>query len=262
LEFAFDLKKEGDYFRAITEFKRAEALSNSACVKALARFHVAESLFATGDWVTARMEYTRVKESYPDTRWVERAGFMRSVSIFNLGDYAACRSAMEVFKGRGRAKDLSDEAFFVSGLSYLEEGGWRSASATFEEALSVRDLQESPYPFEFLASESLRGEKLPGRSGFVAALMSAVLPGAGQMYSGRFWDGFRAFTVNGLLIFSTYKLVEDEHYAGAYLLSGITLPFYVGNVVGARVAAKAYNVRQRSQFIDSLLSGSRPASQN
>ena len=132
----------------------------------------------------------------------------------------------------------------------------------FKEAISRPDLQGSACPFELMAIGSLRGEKVPGRSGFLAALMSAVLPGAGQMYSGRFWDGFRALTVNGLLIFSTYKLVEDEHYAGAYLLSGITLPFYVGNIMGARVAAQDYTTRKRSDFIDSLVSVGRSAGGN
>lgn len=253
LEFAFDLMRERDYFRAGTEFKRVGSASNSPSVKAMARFYVAENVFASGDWKAAVIEYTHVRQSYPDTRWSEQAGFMAGMSLFNLGDYRACRAEMEVFTGANAVCDVSDEAHFLSGLSYLEEGQWRSASAAFAQALSLPHLQNSPYPFDLMARESLGGEKLPTRSGFLAALMSAVVPGAGQMYSGRFWDGMRALTVNGLLILSAYKLVEDEHYAGAYLVTGITVPFYVGNIIGARAAADDYDRRQRTELIDCLI---------
>jgi len=252
LWFAFELMEEADYFRAVTEFKRAASLSDDLPASAMAQFYAGECRFGLGDWRAAIREYARTVERYPNTTWAGHAAFMAGVAYYNLGSHSACRREMDAFIYGTSTGELSDEALFITGLSHLEEGQWRSGSEVFGRAGSLLANKPSPYRFDWLAQESLQGEDLPGRSGLLASVLSIVLPGAGQMYSGRVVDGFRALTVNGLLVFSTYKLVEDEHYAGAYLLSGLTVPFYVGNIIGAHRAATDYNIKQRWKFIDSL----------
>jgi hypothetical protein len=79
--------------------------------------------------------------------------------------------------------------------------------------------------------------------------MSAVLPGSGQVYCGRYYDGFRHFVFNGLLISIVYGLVRDESYPGAYLVAGLALPFYLGNVTGAKKAAVWSNAARCNAYL-------------
>jgi hypothetical protein len=48
-------------------------------------------------------------------------------------------------------------------------------------------------------------------------------------------------------------LIRDENYAAGYLLAGFTLPFYVGNIVGANNSARHYNIARRYEFVSSSI---------
>jgi hypothetical protein len=74
------------------------------------------------------------------------------------------------------------------------------------------------------------------------------------VYAGRTRDGLRYLVFDGLLVYTVYWLFSEENYTGGYLLAGFTLPFYAGNIVGARRSAEIYNDSRRlervSQWID------------
>lgn len=85
------------------------------------------------------------------------------------------------------------------------------------------------------------------RSPAAAMALSTVMPGAGQVYAGRFWDGF--FSSLQCLAFGTFAFL-DFRREGARSARGWTLDllgagFYAGNVAGAGDAARLYNRRGR-----------------
>ena len=84
-----------------------------------------------------------------------------------------------------------------------------------------------------------------------------VLPGLGQIYCGRYMDGARHLVFNGILMYQVYRLIDHENYPGAYLVAGIALPFYVGNVIGAGRSAETFNRTERSGFLISLMGESK-----
>ena len=45
------------------------------------------------------------------------------------------------------------------------------------------------------------------------------------------------------------KLARDEHYPAAAALVGLELPFYSGNVLGARNGAAWFNRAKRLEFV-------------
>ena len=100
-----------------------------------------------------------------------------------------------------------------------------------------------------LARDASRGIELPRKNASAAAVLSTIVPGAGQCYAGRPCDGFRHFVFDGLLIFSVVQLFRNEQYAAGYLLGGFTLPFYVGNVMGAKRSADRFNACKRLEYV-------------
>jgi hypothetical protein len=66
-------------------------------------------------------------------------------------------------------------------------------------------------------------------------------------------EGLRHFLVNGALIYTVVQLVRDSQYPAAYLVAGIATPFYLGNLFGARDAARAFNRSKRVEFVNAAL---------
>jgi len=73
------------------------------------------------------------------------------------------------------------------------------------------------------------------------------------MYCGRVQDGLRHLVFNGALIYTIVELLRGDHYAAAYLVAGIELPFYLGNIFGARRTAQAFDRNARLSFVASTL---------
>lgn len=99
-------------------------------------------------------------------------------------------------------------------------------------------------------------ENLPLKSEFLAGMLSALLPGSGYVYAGRYGDGLTAFLINALFIAGTVTAVQNEWYPVASLTGGIELPFYFGNIYGSVNAVKKHNkgirLELRSKIADAL----------
>jgi hypothetical protein len=76
-----------------------------------------------------------------------------------------------------------------------------------------------------------------GKSPLLAAGMSAMLPGAGRIYSGRFWDGLFGFITVGMLANATYMNINMGNKWGTTFSAAAMLIFYCGEIIGAYRAA-------------------------
>ena len=93
---------------------------------------------------------------------------------------------------------------------------------------------------------ALRGQiggswEIPHRSPRWAGVFSAVLPGAGQFYSGRARDGASALVVNGLLGALNWQLIQRELWVGVGFMGFVQLSFYGGNILAAANSAHKFN---------------------
>ena len=61
-------------------------------------------------------------------------------------------------------------------------------------------------------------------------------------------DGLRHLVFNGALLYTVAKLAHDRHYPAAYLVAGLELPFYTGNVLGAGASARSFDRAARLRF--------------
>ena len=93
-----------------------------------------------------------------------------------------------------------------------------------------------------------RYKELPEKSPVLAGVLSAILPGSGYFYAGRYGDGITAFLINGLFIAGTITGIHGENYAVAGIVGGIGVPFYLGNILGSANAAKKWNIGIQNEF--------------
>ena len=152
-----------------------------------------------------------------------RAGVLVAWSYLDAGDRQAYRSA---------ARALSPEAAArLAVLAAVDDGeAFRATSAQLDAALR-----------EASGHAHAEYRRARGKSPTAAALLSAVLPGAGQAYAGSWQAAGIAFVLNAVLIGATVELADHELYLGAATTGLAASVFYVGNILNAADLAERRN---------------------
>lgn len=150
------------------------------------------------------------------------------------------------------AQPPSDSALLVrvhrlSGVAHILSGQWSDAATSLLEwarqqpnaGLITNQISE------LLADTS----DIPHRNPTVATVMSAIIPGSGQIYCGEYLDGLNALLLNGAMIWSGYTQIVEQRYLAA-LLVGVPLVsrYYLGNLEHAERYANAFNDRARRAY--------------
>ena len=137
---------------------------------------------------------------------------------------------------RGAWISLRSEGDFsaaAEGLKAVPQGPLRPAADAF-----AADLRAAP--------------PIPHRSPALAGTLSAVVPGAGQLYAGAPKDGLSALLVNGALLGGAVALARSDRPGAAALTGVIGLSFYAGNIQAAVSAARRHNQRAERAALDTL----------
>lgn len=95
-------------------------------------------------------------------------------------------------------------------------------------------------------------DNLPqAKSEFLAGTFSAVLPGAGQAYTGAWQSAAMAFLLNALFLSATVELQDQGLYATS-LASGVIFSItYLGNIFNAAQSAEVINEQAQKSLIES-----------
>ena len=94
-------------------------------------------------------------------------------------------------------------------------------------------------------------DSIPRKNPTIAGLLS-VVPGAGQIYVGRYKDALTAFIVNAGLILATVEAFDNELYALGGVIGFVEFGFYAGNIYGTVSSAHKYNRDRQTAFRDDL----------
>lgn len=89
----------------------------------------------------------------------------------------------------------------------------------------------------------------PYKSPTVAGILSAIIPGAGKIYTNQFSEGITSFILNGLFGYLAYSNFNNNHEFRGYLFAGVGAMFYSGNIYGSVASVHKYNA-----FVDYQLS--------
>jgi hypothetical protein len=91
---------------------------------------------------------------------------------------------------------------------------------------------------------------VPSRSPLLAGSLSAVIPGLGSVYVGRYAEGGLAFFVNALLISATVSSFQHDQPALGSVLGVFALAFYGGSIYAAASGAHKFNDRAQAAYLD------------
>jgi putative membrane protein insertion efficiency factor len=269
--FADALTAEGDCWRAETEYKRVAFLAGTDNMTRWSLLKAGNAYYRWRRWLESEPRFMEAATRSPLGAERNVAYFMAAASLFNEGKYEKGLEILELCgledeESRERRADAGDHGQddcqtlgsekiqFLQGLCSMASGDWDISAYRFKTmAIEYPDSQNRNQALFCGWKAEEGGSHVSRRSPTLAAGLSAVIPGSGQIYSGRTLDGVRHLVINGLLIFSVVKLFQDEHYAAGYLLTGITLPFYIGDITGAKKSADTYNATKRAAYVSDVI---------
>lgn len=231
------------------------------------RLKFADYLFKNRDYLRAIGEYTSV----PGYEKRDTLLFRIAYSFEAVQDYSQAEKHLGSIDSTGRLRNAA--AFGLLKLALLkgelnDNSGWSRRYPELSRTDSVQMLMNTelllhnkslPVQDEFVRPFSPvlkpiasalyeRRSNPPYRSPWTAAVMSAVIPGSGKIYSGRIAEGITAAIVNGLLVYAAYDNFSAGHDLRAWMLTAVGGWFYLGNVYGSAAAAKLYNAEAALVF--------------
>ena len=90
------------------------------------------------------------------------------------------------------------------------------------------------------------------KSPALAGVLSAVLPGSGQLYAGSLQAAAVTFVLNSLFIGATVELARDKEYVTAAAAGTAASVFYIGGIINAADLARRRNRLAQQPYADQL----------
>jgi len=238
LMFADHLLHDGEYFRAITEYRRFLFTYPADTRAAMVLFRIGQAFFRGESYAEALQTFQELERRDPDGSYGQQARLWQGESLLRQAQYAAAEQMYTRFIDQTAQAGLTPYAHYQRGWTFLYRRQWQDAARAWQRVPPDHQL----YPAaQQLVSEAQAGERLPQKSPALAGFLSGVLPGSGQLYNGRRGDALLAFLLNGLFIAGAIEAIDHGELAVAGILSFFEAGWYVGNVYGAVNGAHKHN---------------------
>jgi outer membrane protein assembly factor BamD (BamD/ComL family) len=247
--FAQSLFAAGEYYRAIGEFQRFLFFQPHHPLVAEAQLTLGLALFCGERWVPAFEVFRRVGRTAPDGAMRAEAAVWMAETHAHGGDQAeAIRLFQELIRQYPQSP-FAQRAAYLIGWGYVQQRRWPEAHEAFAQVEATSPYDASA---ERLASALAVPPELPHRSPTVARILSTVIPGTGQIYTGQTLDGLIGLGVHGALIAGTIASVGAGLEGAAGISAFFTWGFYRTQMSNAATLATDFNAQAEQRFIGQL----------
>ena len=252
LGYADHLFRDGDYYRAISEYRRYLYLTRGqGSASARVAMAIGESYLRGGQLDAAASQYTSVAEHATDP-------LLRSMALLSAGRAALLNekpllAAARLAEARSIAielPDIANEATFLLGWARFARKDWNGARAAFYNAANNNGPRAS-VAARLVKRLDERGD-FPHKDPLVAGALS-LIPGLGHMYLGMWNVGIAALTWNALFSFATVWSIATNQWGVAAVLGVFEMSWFSGTMFGALNGAMRYNHDVEQNWIDEVI---------
>ena len=232
-DFAKQLFADEEYYDAVTELKRLLYFDESEAYNYQANILIGRSYKQGGKFADAVKHFTLAEISAANRNEIYysrienvRVNILRRTTKQAL-DLIISLEDDEKFSSK------KDELNYWRGWAYMFADDWQNAAFSFGKIDSEHELK--------LLAEKVEGEKY---SVNFAKIMSMIIPGAGQFYTGEYVSGLLSLGWNVLWGYLTIKsFVDDRIFDGIMVGSLLWFRFYNGNTYNAEKFAEEKNLK-------------------
>lgn len=241
--------EEGDYFRAITEYRRFLFFFPQSQQTEDVHFKIVRSYLRGQKWEEALSALDRLIKKFPDSARKGEAFLLKGFAHLAKKEYAQAHYFFRKASEASPGTSVEEEAHFQAARTYIEEEKWREAARELRKITPHSRL----YPQgEYIAQSLEKIEEIPQKSPLTAGFLAAVIPGAGHLYCQRYRDAALAFFLNGAFIWALIEAFNHENYALGGILTFFELGWYSGNIYSAVGSAYKYNRQRKKEYLQNL----------
>jgi len=239
---------EGEYYRAITEYKKYLILFPGGRESDSALFQTGRAYYLGLEYDPAARAFAELRSGFPDSHLFGEAAYLEGVCNVKLNRLDKAATAFETVAVSKPADEASSKARLGRSLVEFDRGSLVGTGQELQRFLA--DFPADPRAGKVQTALSLLPQdgELSRKSPLTAGILAAIVPGSGHMYAGHYGDGATALLLNGLFIAGTVVAIRQENYAVAGIVGIIGLPFYIGNIYGAANAATKWNLAVRKEL--------------
>lgn len=226
------LIKEENYDSAITEYKRFIFFHPDDRRVAETYYNIGLAYRAQGLWQEAIVAMRNAM--FHTTNEDKKSNYQINLAVTLIASKNYDLAQLELIKVMLRDPniELDKRVYFLRVVSYIYQFQWEDAHEVIKEYTADEKLNE-------LIDKAIH---LPLKSTNTAKVLSTIIPGAGQFYTGDWRGGLNAFVLNSLLGYVAVDAMLEQHYADAvFWMFFIFNRYYQGNSYRAEIAVKTHN---------------------
>ncbi|PLX80996.1 MAG: hypothetical protein C0616_05900 [Desulfuromonas sp.] len=234
LSFAKDLETNDEYRLALLEYKRTLRTSLPEPMIAAAQLGIARCYLELGDWKRGEDALQKLLEDHPTAPESVPATLLLADIPFFRGDFSRARANYRQLQHSwSETVELKDQINWRIAWSYIEQGDLAPARHTLGR------LQDPAA--RLLSDELLQLDQRPHYSPGLAGTLSAVLPGAGQLYTGHPRSACLALLLNVAFLAASLEAFDQEMPVLGGILLAVEIGWYGGNIYNALNLAERNN---------------------
>jgi TM2 domain-containing membrane protein YozV len=247
LAFADWLYGQGEFTRAAGEYLRFLFLSKNRSDPEVI-YKIGLCYRYAGDYAKAVKTFSGLLPFVPDGRLKEDTYYQLAYCFFLTESYKDSLAAAAL-PGEGEEAQ-NGLLLLLQAADSLCLKEWQSALRLSTAYLRRPDQEHDPVAVE-LSSLAREGSGFPRKSPVFAGILSAVIPGSGKIYAGRFMDGLISLVTVGIFGGMAVYSFCDEGIGSVrgWIYAGVGGIFYLGDIYGSVTAAQLYNREQEDRII-------------
>lgn len=215
----------------------------------MANFRVGLAFYRGTDYGEALKVFGEVAEAYPDLPHGQLARLWQGECLMRHGKFEAAENHYGDVSLRLDGEKPGEHAVYRHAWAFLYQQKWQEARERFQSLPVNNAFHETA---RNLAEEIPDIENSSRKSALLAGVLSAALPGSGQLYIERRGDAWLAFLLNGLFVAGIIEALNQDQRAVAGMLGLFEVGWYAGNIYGAVNGAHKYNTYQARRFIQEM----------
>ena len=229
---ALDLYNKENYFDAVTEFKRLNFFDQKKEYAYQSNMFIGKS-YKEGGMFPEALKYFTLAEmtAENDSDLFEAKIYAVRINILRRSIPGALR-LLDRMEGDERFKERKQDIIYWRGWAYIFENRWDDAALAFQSIGkdSLKNLCENVSSDQYNVT--------------TAKILSYIIPGAGQFYTGHYFSGILSLGWNVLWGYLTVKaFIDDRIFDGIVVGNFLWLRFYSGNIQNAGKFAETENIK-------------------
>ncbi len=243
IKFADSLYNNGDYYRAISEYKRYIFYNDTGEFAKNASYKIGMSYMMAGKFDEAADAFDKVSlDNNGELKFLSLLS--ESVSVAMKKDYTYSSAVASKVLNDPEGSKYMDKARYVTGFNLINQGEYSKAMVEFGD-IKDPELAKSSASVNALLNKS--GE-IPTRSPVISGLLSIIIPGSGHVYCGRWTDGIVSFVVNSFFIYNVYGAFKRNDTIQKYSFGIPGGVIYLSSIYGGVVSANKFNDEEVVKF--------------